>query len=195
MLKKYTIVLCNALLIPFTISAQSNHFSHAIGAGIYTAKQFLGAAAVYSPRFNFLHLSDRSTLSLESNIAAGMSIGDNYNSNTGGNSTSIFMLNVPVLLSWHFGHNATHDVHKKIGYSAGIGWGFHNSAHGIVEVSEDEEATPAQIHVSGLSLSAGVCWPVGKKTLGLRFNWLNNNNQYNADIKGIGTICLDYGIN
>lgn len=192
---KYTILLCTAILLPAAVIAQSTLFSHSIGGGIFTARKYLGAAVIYTPRFNFLQFSQHSAISLETSIAAGMNIGDNYNSNTGGNSTSIFMFNAPVLLSWNYGNAATCKARDKAGFFAGLGWGFHNSAHPTEHIDPDEEeADPGQLHISGLALSTGVRWQLYHRSVGLKISWLFNNNRYNPDIAGIGGVSVNYNI-
>lgn len=193
---KYTILLCTVFLIPIAVVAQSSLFSHSIGGGVFSTRGFLGVSAVYTPRVNFLQFSQRSVIALETSIAPGLHIGDNYNNNMGGNSTSIFMLNVPVLLSWNYGNAATNKAHDKAGFFAGIGWGFHNSSYIVKhsEPEEEEEATPGQLHISGLALSTGVRWQLYRRSIGLKVCWLFNNNQFNTDITGIGGLSIHYNI-
>lgn len=183
---------CFLFLIP-AASAQSRLFSHAIGGGLYSGHNYQGGGLVYSPRLNFLHFSDRSTLSVGANIGVGTSINDNYNSNTGGNSTSIFMANVPFLLSWNYGNAASNKAFTKWGFFTGIGYGFQNATRSV-EFVDDEEVTTNQVHVSGLAISTGIRLPIVNRSFGIRFSYLFNNNQYNPDIKGIASFGIDYNI-
>lgn len=195
MFRLYT-VLCAECFLFFQINAnaQSRQFSQAIGGGLFAGSNYLAAGLVYSPRWNFLRFSDHSALSLGTHIGLGTTINDNYNSNTGGNSTSIFMANVPVLLTWNFGNAATNQAHMKWGFFTGAGYGFQNAARGV-DFIDDEEVSTNQIHISGIVLSAGLRLPVKNHSLGLRVAYMFNNNQYNPDIPGITTIGIDYNIN
>ncbi|MGN8036475.1 hypothetical protein ACTJJ0_15400 [Chitinophaga sp. 22321] len=181
------------LLLQTRGNAQSRLFSQAIGGGLLAGSNYLGGGLVYSPRLNFFCFSDHSALSIGANIGLGTTINDNYNSNTGGNSTSIFMTNVPFLLTWNFGNAATNKACTKWGCFAGAGYGFQNASRGV-EYIDDEETTTNQVHVSGLVLSAGFRLPVENHSLGIRVTYLFNNNRYNPDITGITGIGIDYNI-
>ncbi|MBO9730589.1 MAG: hypothetical protein J7623_18245 [Chitinophaga sp.] len=194
MFRLYTLVCAGCLLFFLKdASAQSRLFSHAIGGGLFAGNSYLGAGLVYSPRLNFLRFSDHSVLALSTHIGVGTTINDNYNSNTGGNSTSIFMANMPVLVTWNFGNAATRRAYTKWGFFTGAGYGFHNATHGV-EFIDDEEVSSNQIHVSGMVLSAGINFPIANSSFGIRVAHLFNNNQYNPDIAGITTIGIDYNI-
>ena len=194
MFRLYTLLCAGCLLFFQTYAnAQSRLFSHAVGGGLFMSSNYLGGGLIYSPRLNFLRFSDHSTLSIGANIGLGTTINDNYNSNTGGNSTSIFMANVPFLLSWNFGNAATNKAYMKWGLFAGAGYGFQNAARSV-EYIDDDEATTNQVHISGLVLSAGLRFPVNNHSLGVRLAYMFNNNRYNPDIAGMTTIAIDYNI-
>ncbi|MGO4290094.1 hypothetical protein [Chitinophaga sp. RAB17] len=194
MFRLYTLLCAGCFLFSqISANAQSRLFSHAIGGGLFAGNSYLGAGIVYSPRLNFLRFSDQSVLSLGTHIGLGTTVNDNYNSNTGGNSTSIFMTNIPVLLTWNFGNAATNYAYTKWGFFAGAGYGFQNAARGV-EFIDDEEVSTNQIHISGVVLSAGLRLPVKNNSFGLRVAYMLNNNKYNPDIPGITTIGIDYNI-
>ncbi|MEI3798965.1 MULTISPECIES: hypothetical protein [unclassified Chitinophaga] len=193
MFRLYALLCAGCFLISVAAQAQSRLFSHAIGGGLFSCNNFLGGSIVYSPRLNVICFSDRSTLSAGAHIGVGTSIGDNYNSNTGGNSTSIFMANIPFLLTWNYGNAATKQAFTKWGFFMGAGYGFHNSTRSV-EFVDDEEVTTNQVHVSGIALGAGIRLPVSNHSLGIRFSYLFNNNRYNPDIPGIAGIGIDYNI-
>lgn len=194
MFRLYT-VLCAGCFIfpPLNASAQSRLFSQAIGGALFSGNNYLAAGLVYSPRLNFLRFSDHSVLSLGTHIGLGTTINDNYNSNTGGNSTSIFMANIPLLLTWNFGNAATNLSSMKWGFFTGAGYGFHNAARGV-DFIDDEEVSTNQVHISGVVLSAGLRLPVKNNSFGVRVAYMFNNNQYNPDIPGMTTIGIDYNI-
>lgn len=194
MLRLYALLCAGCcFLIPVTARAQSPLFSHAIGGGLFTTRNFLGGGIVYSPRLNMIRFSNKSVLSAGMQLGLGTSIGDNYNSNTGGNSTSIFMINVPFLLTWNYGNAATSQAITKWGFFAGAGYGFQNSTRSV-EFVDDEEVTTNQVHVSGVALGAGIRFPVSHHSFGISFSYLFNNNHYNPDIHGIAGISVNYNI-
>ncbi|PSL50222.1 hypothetical protein CLV51_1011566 [Chitinophaga niastensis] len=173
--------------------AQSKLYSHTIGAGLYTASNHLGGGIVYSPSINFLVISPGSTFSIGTHIGLGTNINANYNSSTGGNSTSIFMADVPLIVAWNFGNAATSKAYTKWGVYAGAGYGFHNATRSV-EYFDDEEVTTNQVHVSGIVMDTGVRFPIANSSWGARFSYMLNNNQYNPDITGIGSIGIEYNI-
>ncbi|SEW31220.1 hypothetical protein [Chitinophaga arvensicola] len=194
MSRLYTLLCAACFFVLMTnASAQSRLFSHAIGGGLYSGHNYFGGALVYSPRLNYYHFSDKSTLSLGTQIGLGTSIKDNYNSNTGGNSTSIFMINVPVLLAWNYGNAANNNAYTNWGFFAAAGYGFQNASRGV-EYIDDEEVTTNQVHVSGMAISTGLRFPVANSSFGLRFSYLFNNNHFNPDIHGIASFGIDYNI-
>jgi hypothetical protein len=195
MIRLYTLLCAGCFLFYSLLSAaQSRLFSHAVGGGLFAGNSYLGGGLVYSPRLNFLRFSDYSVLSLGAHIGVGTTINDNYNSNTGGNSTSIFMANIPLLLTWNYGNGATSYAYTKWGFFVGAGYGCQNAARGV-EFIDDEEVGSNQIHVSGVVLSTGLRFPVKQHSFGLRVAYMFNSNQYNPDITGISTIGIDYNIN
>lgn len=194
MLRLYALLCAGCFLIPsVTARAQSPLFSHAIGGGLFSTRNFLGGGIVYSPRLNMIRFSNKSVLSAGIQLGLGTSIGDNYNSNTGGNSTSIFMANMPFLLTWNYGNAATRKAYTKWGFFAGAGYGFQNSTRSV-EFVDDEEVTTSQVHVSGVALGTGIRFPVSHHSFGVSFSYLFNNNNYNPDIHGIAGIALNYNI-
>ncbi|WP_147243376.1 hypothetical protein [Chitinophaga flava] len=194
MFKLYT-WLCIACLVCSMMPAksQSGYFAHAIGAGVYTGNNHFAGGIVYSPRFNFGIISKRSTFAIGTQLALGGSLHAGYSRNSGGNSTSIFMADVPLLLTYNYGNFATTSAHTRLGIYTGAGYGFHNATR-YVEYSDEEESATDQVHVSGLVLTTGCRFMIGHTSLGLHFTYLFNNNAFNPDISGIGSAGLSYNI-
>jgi hypothetical protein len=194
MFRRYTLLCAVSCCLSYSrTEAQSKLYSHTVGGGIYTATNHLGGGIVYSPALNFLVISERSTFSIGTHIALGTNINANYNSNTGGNSTSIFMADVPLVVAWNFGNAATRNAYMKWGFYAGAGYGFHNATRSV-EYFDDEELTTNQVHVSGIVIDTGIRFPIANSSWGARFSYMLNNHQYNPDITGIASIGIDYNI-
>ncbi|MBC9930677.1 hypothetical protein [Chitinophaga qingshengii] len=194
MLKHYAwlYALCLVIFVK-PASSQSGQFAHAIGAGLFTGNNHFAGGIVYSPRFNFGIISDRSAFAIGTQLALGSSLHASYNRNAGGNSTSIFMADVPLLVTYNYGNFATRAAHTRLGVFTGAGYGFHNAGRAMEDM-DDEEPDNDQVHVSGIVFTTGCRFMIGHTSLGIHFTYLFNNNHYNTDINGIGSAGLSYNI-
>lgn len=194
MLKLYTGLYALCLLFTgLPANSQSGHFAHSVGAGLYTGNNHFAGGIIYSPRFNFGVLSSRSAFAIGTQLALGSSLHASYGRYSGGNSTSFFMADVPLVLTYNYGNFATSGAHTRLGVFTGAGYGFHNASR-VVDDIDDEDNTDDQIHVSGLVFTTGCRFMIGHTSLGLHFSYLFNNNHYNTDIYGIGSAGLSYNI-
>ncbi|NML37159.1 hypothetical protein HHL17_08100 [Chitinophaga sp. G-6-1-13] len=194
MFKLYTWLYTVCLL--FTVlpaNGQSRYFAHSVGAGLYTGNNHFAGGIVYSPRFNFGVLSSRSAFAIGTQLALGSSLHASYNRYSGGNSTSFFMADVPILLTYNYGNFATSGAHTRLGIFTGAGYGFHNGSRTIDDADEEEGASD-QVHVSGPVFTTGCRFMIGHTSLGVHFSYLFNSNHYNPDIYGIGSAGLSYNI-
>ncbi|WP_343745402.1 hypothetical protein [Chitinophaga sp.] len=194
MLKLYTWLYTACLLFSILpANSQSRYFAHSVGAGIFTASSHFAGGIVYSPRFNFGVLSRRSAFAIGTQLALGSSLRASYNRYSGGNSTSFFMADVPILVTYNYGNFATSGSHSRLGIFTGAGYGFHNGSR-VMENMDEEENDSDQVHVSGPVLTTGCRFMIGRTSLGLHFSYLFNSNHYNPDINGIGSAGLSYNI-
>ncbi|MCW3463384.1 hypothetical protein [Chitinophaga nivalis] len=186
--------VCCCLLPLFAAAQRTTLFSHEAGSRIYKGKNHLSGGLVYSPRYNFVVFSTRSTLSVGANIGLGSSFGANYDSNIGGNYTSIFMADVPFLVAYNFGNGATYKAYTKWGGYIGGGYGFHNGTRSV-EYYDDEELTTNQVHVSGVVVSLGLRLPIANTSWTIHVSYMHNSNGFNPDIPGIGSAGIAFNIN
>nr|WP_295867185.1 hypothetical protein [uncultured Chitinophaga sp.] len=181
------------LLIALPVRSQSAYFAHAIGAGLYSGDNHFAGGVVYSPRFNFGIISPRSVFSIGTQLALGGNLRASYSRYSEGNSTSFFMADVPLFLTYNYGNFATSQSNTKLGLFTGAGYGFHNGSRNVDNIDDDENAND-QVHVSGFAFTTGCRFMIGHTSLGLHFSYLFNNNNYNPDIPGIGSAGLSYNI-
>ncbi|WP_143305038.1 hypothetical protein [Chitinophaga vietnamensis] len=175
-------------------SAQSLRFSQSVGLGLFTARNYLSGGLVYSPRYNFFVLSPRAAVSVGTHLGLGANLHESYTSNSSGESSSVFIIDVPLVINYNYGNAATRKASQRWGFFAGGGYGFHNASRNIDNTDLEEESGTEAIHIKGPVLNAGLQFPLGRSSLSLRGAWLLNDGTNNKDIQSITSVGVSYNI-
>ncbi|NSL88426.1 hypothetical protein ECE50_016420 [Chitinophaga sp. Mgbs1] len=191
MFRLYLWCLVCSVSVALSAVAQPKRFSHAIGVGLYNSPAHFAGGLVYAPRFHAIRFSARAALSLGTQLGLGASFHNNYNSG-GGTPTSIFMMDMPLLVTYNYGHAAMMNSSAGWGFFTGAGYAFHHANRNTN--AEEEEETDTRILISGAVLTAGCRFAIAGTSLGLHISWLFNNNHYNTDIPGIASAGLSCNI-
>jgi hypothetical protein len=185
------------LLSPITKaqSKKSNYFAHSAGFIFFGATEYFSAGVVYSPRINFLILSEKSTFSVGTHLGLGANF--NYSSDSRGNSSSSssYAVDLPLMIEYNFGNAATRNANTKFGGFAGAGYGWHNATRGFFTTyTGSAQPEDADLHISGLAVNAGFRFPLGRTSFGIRAGYLFNNSLNNPDVNGVGSFAIEFNI-
>ena len=188
MFKKGLLVAIASCLFNFSY-AQA--FMQGIGVNIVTqaspviAAQKTELAVIYSPRVNF-KLSSASSLSL--GIPISLAFTGVYADSTINNSTLGWMLDLPVLINYHYGAGSSTIKGKPFGFYAGGGVGYHTNLFSAKSVDGKDSLNG----LSGIGPVAniGLLMAVGRQghTIELRFSFMKTLDLSKSNIFEIGYI-------
>jgi hypothetical protein len=142
-------------------------------------------AIIYSPRLNF-PLSSASSLSV--GLPISLAFTGNYPDSTINNSTLGWMLDVPLLINFHYGAGSSKKMGKRFGFFAGGGVGYHTNLFTAKSVDEKDSLNG----LSGIGPVVNIGWlmAVGKigHTIELRFSFMKTGDLSKSNIFEIGYI-------
>ncbi|HCS19208.1 MAG TPA: hypothetical protein DIW47_01360 [Bacteroidetes bacterium] len=147
-------------------------FSHSFGASIYVSSLAAAPGLMYSPRLNFLELSDETSLSVGTHLGLGFS----YNSQDGAGS---FALDVPLVAEINFGHGALPDTESNFGGFLGLGYG-------ISRIGSDATFGADYNEAAGPVFNGGIRTYIWDRPLGLRASYLINTKEGYANVFSLG---------
>jgi hypothetical protein len=169
MFKRTVVALC-ALVIFSASEAQS--FMHGVGTGtlLSTAKNSNFNAfgtLLYNPRFSFAE-TESSSFSIGVPLTLGLSGSYSYDSYSGVQNSSRFMVNAPLIFDFNMGAGSSKETEDRFGWFAGAGFGLNLGSFYTPEVYDSETGgyTGGQsTHTSfGPAVNGGVRFAVGQRT-------------------------------
>lgn len=147
-------------------------FSHSFGGAYYISSLASAPGLTYSPRINFLELSQELTISAGTHLGLGMV----YSSGEGASS---FAFDLPLVAEINFGHAASPKTSSSFGGFAGLGFGISKIGSAGTFGADYNDA-------SGLIINGGVRAIIKEKPLGLRVAYLLNLKEGFENVLTIG---------
>lgn len=166
------ILLGTFLLLLSQFSFGQISFSHSLGVSYYSSSLASAPGIMYSPRINFIELSDETTISAGTHLGLGIL----YNSGEGASS---FVLDLPIVAEINFGHGANPDTESSFGGFAGLGFG-------ISKISSASAFGTDYNNAAGIVINGGIRTIIKEKPLGLRVSYLLNTKEGYKNVIGIG---------
>lgn len=168
--KLFLIGVAFFLTSQFTYSQIS--FSHSIGGAYYGSPQASATAIMYSPRVNFLELSDELTVSAGTHLGLGIV----YNSQTGENS---FAFDFPFVAEINLGHGANADTRSTFGGFLGLGYGYSRiGSDGAFGANYNDALGPV--------FNGGIRALINERPVGLRISHLANTKKGFDNVLSVG---------
>ncbi|MCI5058398.1 MAG: hypothetical protein MRY83_19965 [Flavobacteriales bacterium] len=165
------ICLCVLSVVQFSFGQLS--FSHSLG-GAYYATSITGAPGImYSPRLNFMELSDETTVSIGTHLGLGVV----FNSRDGGSNS--YVLDLPIVAEINFGLAANQDTRSSFGGFVGLGYGFNRIGADSTFGSDFNEG-------SGVLFNGGLRAIIKERPLGLRVSYMLNSDEEFEDVISVG---------
>lgn len=172
-----------------TISFSQSSFSHAAGIAGYigtrdaTSKDI---AVTYSPRYNFLKVSENSNLSIGTHLGLGVVISDR--------AVSSILYHIPILLEFNFGHASDRTKYaNKSGGFIGVGYSFDNSQRQLrVNNGYSTSYITVEDVISGPMANIGLRFKLFGKSAGIRISYLYGTGDFSGGY--LSSIGFQYNI-
>jgi hypothetical protein len=193
-MKKQLFLFTVACVLSLSAFAQS--FQHGVGIGFYLDNMVpdnvgIGSGFTYNPRINFAE-REASSISVGIPLTLGY-IQNGYN--TTGNliqTSTGFMVNVPVMLNFNFGGGASKKSKGRIGGFIGAGYAYHYVSSRDYYAYDEYAAIVIRSvggSSSGPTANGGMRIAVGRKrtkNIEIKLSYYSGMNKNNVDLYGVG---------
>ncbi|MBS9525314.1 hypothetical protein KI659_14945 [Litoribacter alkaliphilus] len=154
-------------------------FSHSAGVFSTNLTSNIPAGLAYSPRVNFLELTDESTLSFGTHLGLGI---------TGGWASDL-LVDVPLVVEYNFGHASSPYSDALFGGFVGLGYDYMH-----IESLGDEPSTLRQ-SIHGPMVNAGIRAIVLEVPFMLRAAYTLNLNDHQGNPTNVLVLGLLFNLN
>ncbi|WPQ61554.1 hypothetical protein SIO70_24650 [Chitinophaga sancti] len=181
-------------------SSFAQHFKNGFGAGISVEDaQYMDTKVnftfTYSPALFFAE-QENTSFSVGIPISFGVNGGyssDAYDGYYYNSTSSIgFMLDIPVILNFNYGAGAVKGGHKKWGFFAGAGYGYHLSTDEYSNYYDDNgNYKTSDNSTLGVTGNAGFRIGMGHRrrhNLEIKFTYMKGLTSYRPNVYGVNCI-------